>query len=327
MEETPSDAIHERQKQSDEEYEKKYEETLRIEKLLLKGYKFVSSKLIKRIETIASTLHESKETSFLRVLFPALDKFYEADTSEIRAADPSLWWKKYSPKVQTVLRSKKGFRCFQKEFLNDAVSWQEQKVTVEQRFWVLVSIDQSQDLIDKFLEATKSGNGKDISKRDYSYLDRFLDKDFMEKAIALREENGIPEFETWLREHFDPILNEAIKAKHSDSIAALGLSRMDDVATAKQQAGNGGEGAAKKNKDKTPKTLLVEIYGSAVLIYKQKRLEFGNRLGTAYGADKSALKETQAWIKETYKKTVSIRNLKEAMNRRIERRPMNKGKE
>jgi tetratricopeptide (TPR) repeat protein len=69
------------------------------------------------------------------------------------------------------------------------------------------------------------------------------------------------------------------------------------------------------------------LYNKYVSFYEEKRLEFDKRLGTGYGADKAALEETARQILKDEKVGVSLRNLKEAFTRRLERKPMRRGEE
>ncbi len=78
---------------------------------------------------------------------------------------------------------------------------------------------------------------------------------------------------------------------------------------------------------KLPKGKLVEVYNRYVSIYEQKRIEIGNKKGTGYSADKQAIEETVKEIKKLEGIDVKPRNLKEALTRRVERRPLKKEKE
>lgn len=84
----------------------------------------------------------------------------------------------------------------------------------------------------------------------------------------------------------------------------------------------------KQNKTKKiPKTRITGIYKTYCPFYEEQRIKYGNDLGTGYGADKKALDETVKEIKNKEKIEINPRNLKEAMNRRLDRRPSEVGKE
>ena len=82
----------------------------------------------------------------------------------------------------------------------------------------------------------------------------------------------------------------------------------------------------KRKSVKPPKSKLVDIYNKYTTIYERKRIDYGNRIGTGYGADKQALDDTVKEIKIHEHIDVDPRNLKEALTRRVERKPLKKGK-
>ncbi|MFZ1978298.1 MAG: hypothetical protein WAV76_10115 [Bacteroidota bacterium] len=79
----------------------------------------------------------------------------------------------------------------------------------------------------------------------------------------------------------------------------------------------------KQNKPqrKIPKTRMTQIYKGYVQFYEGERSKYLLSLGTNYGADKKALEATIKEIKKKERIDVKPRNLKEAINRRIVRRP------
>jgi len=83
----------------------------------------------------------------------------------------------------------------------------------------------------------------------------------------------------------------------------------------------------KKGEKKISKSERSGIYNDYALFYERQRLEYGNRLGTGYGADKAALLATQKEIWEKRQVNVTLKALKEAIGRRVDRRQMKKGKE
>jgi len=70
------------------------------------------------------------------------------------------------------------------------------------------------------------------------------------------------------------------------------------------------------------KVEMGKIYSEFVGFYEQKRHEYCTRFGTSYGAEKFALEETVKEIQKKKKIKVTVENLRQAMTRRLIRRPL-----